>query len=508
MKEKKIKNICKIERIISALIIFNGFYQIGKNKNSGTWMVIIGIILIIILPKITKKVLNNKELDTEIKEDMEFAEQDSFEVNQEDGKLVDNDLVEVNQENEELVEKDSLEVNVEIEELVINDSMKDNEEDIIYKLPDKELLKNDDAINEIVKSENYINAKSDIVFGLKDGENIKLIDLNETSHILIAGTTGMGKTNLLDNIIINLLYKSNPKYTKLLMIDVKNNSLRLYDGIPHLLIPVITDSQKAIGGLAWIVQEIQNRYQIFISNHVKNFDKFNEKMRTENKEEMAKIIVIIDDLYEVIGNNKFDLDQSIIKITNLGKTAGIILVCAITRPTSNIISGNAKANIYTRISFFLPAKIDSNLILDTDGAENLKRPGDLLFKTIGTTIPKKYHCPYISEGCIKSIVESIRVENKKIDNIIIFESDIEESTDEKDPLLEEAIEEVIRNQTASTSLIQRKFKVGYARAGRILDQLEELGIVSEFQGIKPRDVLISKERWDELNKNMKFYQEN
>ena len=129
-------------------------------------------------------------------------------------------------------------------------------------------------------------------------ENIKLIDLNETSHILIAGTTGMGKTNLLDNIIINLLYKSNPKYTKLLMIDVKNNSLRLYDGIPHLLIPVITDSQKAIGGLAWIVQEIQNRYQIFISNHVKNFDKFNEKMRTENKEEMAKIIVIIDDLYD------------------------------------------------------------------------------------------------------------------------------------------------------------------------------------------------------------------
>ena len=264
MKEKNIKNICKIERIISALIIFNGFYQIGKNKDSGTWMVIIGIILIIILPKITKKVLNNKELDTEIKEDMEFAEQDSFEVDQEDGKLVDNDLVEVNQENEELVEKDSLEVNVEIEELVTNDSVKDNEEDIIYKLPDKELLKNDDEINEIVKSENYINAKSDIVFGLKDGENIKLIDLNETSHILIAGTTGMGKTNLLDNIIINLLYKSNPKYTKLLMIDVKNNSLRLYDGIPHLLIPVITDSQKAIGGLAWIVQEIQNRYQIFI----------------------------------------------------------------------------------------------------------------------------------------------------------------------------------------------------------------------------------------------------
>ena len=466
MKEKNIKNICKIERIISALIIFNGFYQIGKKKDSGTWMVIIGIILIIILPKITKKVLNNKEIDTETKEDNE---------------------IEVNHENEALVEKDSLEVNVEIEEVVTNDSVKNNEED-------------DDEINEIIGSEKYINATSDIVFGLKDGENIKLIDLNETSHILIAGTTGTGKTNLLDNIIINLLYKSNPKYTKLLMIDVKNNSLRLYDGIPHLLIPVITDSQKAIGGLAWIVQEIQNRYQIFISNHVKNFDKFNEKMRAENKEEMAKIIVIIDDLYEVIGNNKFDLDQSIIKITNMGKTAGIILVCAITRPTSNIISGNAKANIYTRISFFLPAKIDSNLILDTDGAENLKRPGDLLFKTIGTTIQKKYHCPYISEGCIKSIVESIRVENKKIDNITIFESDIEESTDEKDPLLEEAIEEVIRNQIASTSLIQRKFKVGYARAGRILEQLEELGIVSGFQGSKPRDVLISKERWHKLNK--------
>lgn len=229
MKEKKIKNICKIERIISALIIFNGFYQIGKNKNSGTWMVIIGIILIIILPKITKKILNNKELDTDIKEDNE------------------------------------------IEEVVTNDSVKNNEEEIIYKLPNKELLENDDEINEIIESEKYINATSDIVFGLKDGENIKLIDLNETSHILIAGTTGMGKTNLLDNIIINLLYKSNPKYTKLLMIDVKNNSLRLYDGIPHLLIPVITDSQKAIGGLAWIVQEIQNRYQIFISNHVKNF---------------------------------------------------------------------------------------------------------------------------------------------------------------------------------------------------------------------------------------------
>lgn len=502
MKEKKIKNICKIERIITALIIFNGFYQIGKNKNSGIWMVIIGIILIIILPKITKKVLNNKELDTEIKEYNEIK------VNQEDGKLVDNDLIEVNQKNEALVEKDSLEVNVEIEEVVTNDSVKNNEEEIIYKLPNKELLENDDEINEIIESEKYINATSDIVFGLKDGENIKLIDLNETSHILIAGTTGMGKTNLLDNIIINLLYKSNPKYTKLLMIDVKNNSLRLYDGIPHLLIPVITDSQKAIGGLAWIVQEIQNRYQIFISNHVKNFDKFNEKMRTENKEGMAKIIVIIDDLYEVIGNNKFDLDLSITKITNLGKTAGIILVCAITRPTSNIISGNAKANIYTRISFFLPAKIDSNLILDTDGAEKLKNPGDLLFKTIGTTIPKKYHCPYISEGCIKSIVESIRVENKKTYNIITRESDIEECIDEKDPLIEEVTKEVIRNQIASTSFIQRKFKVGYERASRIMDQLEELGIVSGFQGIKPRDVLISKEKLEELNKNMKWNKEN
>lgn len=502
MKEKKIKNICKIERIISALIIFNGFYQIGKNKNSGTWMVIIGIILIIIIPKITKKVLNNKELDADIKEDNEI------EVNQEDVEFAEQDSFEVNQKNEALVERDSLEVNVEIEEVVTNNSVKNNEEEIIYKVPNKELLENDDEINEIIGSEKYINATSNIVFGLKDGENIKLIDLNETSHILIAGTTGMGKNNLLDNIIINLLYKSNPKYTKLLMIDVKNNSLRLYDGIPHLLIPVITDSQKAICGLAWIVQEIQNRYQIFISNHVKNFDKFNEKMRTENKEEMAKIIVIIDDLYEVIGNNKFDLDQSITKITNLGKTAGIILVCAITRPTSNIISGNAKANIYTRISFFLPAKIDSNLILDTDGAEKLKKTGDLLFKTIGMTIPKKYHCPYISEGCIKSIVESIRGENKKTDNIIIFESDIEECTDEKDPLIEEATKEVIRNQIASTSFIQRKFKVGYARAGKIIYQLERLGIVSGFQGSKPRDVLISKERWDELNENLKWNKKN
>ena len=473
MKQSNINKICKIERILFAIVMFIGFCLIEFNADVGTAIILFGIFLIIVLPKLTIKI---------------FAKENTTQVFQ--NKIENNSNI--NKTNE-VFEKseDNIELKVEHEISEIN-----------YEFPMPELLSDDKEIREIIESKEYIDAESKTVVGLKEELNTKIIDLQETSHILIAGTTGIGKTTLLDNIIIDIIYKSKPDETKFIMFDTSNNSLRTYNGIPHLLIPVITDAKKSVGALAWIVQEIENRNKIFLSNNIEDITGFNKKMESYNKGKLPTIIVVIDEVSDIVNIDKEDVDEYLTRITKQGKKAGVFLILSTNRPSTDIVSGSIKANIYTRMSFFLPARLDSKLILDMDGAEKLKNHGDILFKTIGITTPQKYHCPYISTNGIKKVVNFLKGSSNnnyqteildKIENSNQFDID-----NEADPLLEDAIEIVIETGQASTSFIQRRFKVGYARSGKIIDQMEERGIISGYQGSKPREVLMTKERWEEL----------
>ena len=476
-EQDKVKKICRIERIICAIIIIIGFFLMDLNEDIATAVILLGIFLIIILPKLTKKKFK-KEITTEFS-------------------------------------KNKIGNSIDIDELKTTEieSFKESEKSIKlkndytiyetnYEFPSIELLMEENEIKDVIQSREYIDSESKIIVGLKENSNTKIIDIQETSHMLIAGTTGIGKTTLLDNIIINILYKSKPDETKFVMFDPSNNSLRLYNGIPHLLIPVINDDKKAVGALAWIVREIENRNKLFLNETVEDFVEFNKKMESYNKNKLPTIVVIIDEISDIVNNDKENVEHFLVKITKKGKRAGIFLIVSTNRPSTDIVSGSIKANIYTRISFFLPARLDSKLILDMNGAEKLNNHGDILFKTIGITTPKKYHCPYVSIDGIKNVVNFLKNggNNYQIDVLEEIEKNNDVERDETDPLLMDAIEIVVETGLASTSFLQRKFKINYSRAGRIIDQMEERGIISGYQGSKPREVLISKERLQELNK--------
>ncbi len=379
------------------------------------------------------------------------------------------------------------------------------EKEIQYEFPTIELLNDEDEIKEVIQSKEYADSKSKVIVGLKGDLSIRIIDLDETSHILIAGTTGIGKTILLDNIIINIVYKSNPNETKFMMFDTSNNGLRLYNCIPHLLIPIITDAQKSIGALAWIAKEIDNRMNLFSIENVEDFNEFNRKMKDKTK--LPKIVIIIDEISDIVSCDKEKVDDYLTRITKQGKKTGIVLIISTNRPSSDIVAGSVKANIYTRISFFLPSRLDSKLILDMDGAEKLNNRGDILFKTLGVTIPKKYHCPYISANGVKNVAQFLKGKYDTSDTHIL--ETIEDNTDtynenqvndeeDIDPFLDDAIDTVVKTGHASTSFIQRKFKISSARAGRIIDQLEDRGVISGYQGSKPREVLWTLEKLAEI----------
>lgn len=477
MEQDKVKKICKIERIICAIIIIIGFFLMDLKEDIATAVILLGIFLIIILPKLTKKKLK-KEITTDFSQNKI-------------GNSIDIDELKT----------------IEIESFKeLEKSIKFENDYTIYEtnyeFPSIELLIEENEIKDVIQSREYIDSESKIIVGLKENSNTKIIDIQETSHMLIAGTTGIGKTTLLDNIIINILYKSKPDETKFVMFDTSNNSLRLYNGIPHLLIPVINDAKKSVGALAWLVQELENRNKLFLNETVEDFVKFNKKMESYNKNKLPTIVVIIDEISDIVNTNKESVEDFLVKITKKGKKAGIFLIISTNRPSTDIVSGLVKANIYTRISFFLPARLDSKLILDVDGAEKLKKHGDLLFKTIGITTPQKYHCPYVSVDEIKNVVNFLKngENNYQTDVLEKIENNNDVESEEADPLLMDAIEIVVETGLASTSFLQRRFKINYSRAGRIIDQMEQRGIISGYQGSKPREVLISKERWQELNK--------
>ena len=369
-------------------------------------------------------------------------------------------------------------------------------------------------LRDIIESNKFIEANSKLAFALgKDvaGEEV-VTDIAKMPHILIAGSTGSGKSVCINTLITSIIYKAKPSEVKLVLVDPKVVELSVYNGIPHLLIPVVTDPKKAAGALAWAVQEMVNRYSLFAQKGVRDIKGYNSALDKENEaSKLPQIVIIIDELADLMMVAKNDVEDAICRLAQMARAAGMHLVIATQRPSVDVITGLIKANIPSRIAFAVSSQVDSRTILDMAGAEKLLGKGDMLFYPTGMSKPTRVQGAFISDKDVEKVVDFIKSNGTATYSDDILESiekansndkelkDVNEQNDDKDPFLDEAIEVVIETGQASTSFIQRRFKVGYARAGRIIDQMEERGIISGYQGSKPREVLMTKERWQELN---------
>ena len=370
-------------------------------------------------------------------------------------------------------------------------------------------------IRDILDTDEFKNHKSKLAFALgKDVSGTAVVtDIAKMPHVMIAGATGSGKSVCINTLISSIIYKAKPSEVKLIMIDPKIVELSVYNGIPHLLIPVVTDPKKAAGALAWAVQEMENRYLMFAEKGVRDLKGYNEAVEKDNNiGKLSHIVIIIDELADLMMVAKGDVEDAICRLAQKARAAGMHLVIATQRPSVDVITGLIKANIPSRIAFAVSSQVDSRTILDQVGAEKLLGKGDMLFFPTGAPKPVRIQGAFISDKEVEKVVNFVKAnggETTYRDDITEYiekanstDKEIEEGAlddNEADPLLNEAIETVIETGQASTSFIQRKFKVGYARAGRIIDQMEERGIISGYQGSKPREVLMTKERWIELN---------
>ena len=367
-------------------------------------------------------------------------------------------------------------------------------------------------LRDIIDCDAFKNHKSKLAFALgKDvAGNEVVTDIAKMPHVLIAGATGSGKSVCINTLIASIIYKAKPSEVKLVMVDPKVVELSVYNGIPHLLIPVVTDPKKAAGALAWAVQEMVNRYSLFASKNVRDIKGYNEALQEEGEgHKLPQIVIIIDELSDLMMVSPKDVEDSICRLAQMARAAGMHLVIATQRPSVDVITGIIKANIPSRIAFSVSSQVDSRTILDMAGAEKLLGKGDMLFYPAGAPKPTRIQGAFVSDKEVEKIVDFVKNNGeatyndeilKQIENASSTDKEIDaqDEDDNTDPLLMEAIDVVVETGHASTSFIQRRFKVGYARAGRIIDQMEERGIISGFQGSKPREVLMSKERWEEL----------
>ena len=324
-------------------------------------------------------------------------------------------------------------------------------------------------------------------------------DLSKMPHVLIAGATGSGKSVCINSLIISILYKYDPEHVRLLMVDPKVVELNVYNGIPHLLIPVVTDPKKAAGALNWAVNEMTRRYQSFADHGVRNIEGFNEiAKKKKDLQSLPYIVIIVDELADLMMVSANEVEDYIARLAQMARAAGMHLVIATQRPSVDVITGVIKANIPSRISFAVSSAIDSRTILDSGGAEKLLGKGDMLYYPVGEQKPKRIQGAFISEEEVEAIVSRIKVHKDKLayDEEII--NHIEKGKgdsdlgDEGDELYRDAVKVVVENQQASTSFLQRKMRIGYNRAARIMDELEERGVISERDGSKPRQVLLNE----------------
>ncbi len=371
------------------------------------------------------------------------------------------------------------------------------------EVPNKD--KDSVALKELIESQEFKNSKSDIPLTLgKDVEgNILISGMEDMPHLLIAGATGSGKSVCINSIITSVIYKSSPKDVKLMLIDPKVVELSVYNGIPHLLIDVVTNPKKAAFALNWAVDEMEKRYVAFAENHVRDLKGYNKKMMAEGKEDekLPKILIIVDELADLMMVASKEIEEYIARLAQKARAAGMHLILATQRPSVDVITGTIKANVPSRIAFAVASSVDSRTILDMGGAEKLLGKGDMLFYPSKYPKPKRIQGAFISDGEVERLVDFVR-SNNEIKNTV--ESKIERAIEdkkvnidnEKDPLFKEAVELVVNDEQASISYIQRKLKVGYSRAGRIVDQMEEMGIIGPHEGSKPRKLLKTKEELD------------
>ena len=383
-------------------------------------------------------------------------------------------------------------------------------------------------IRECIGSPAFANAKSRLSFAVgKDITGKPVIgDIAKMPHMLIAGTTGSGKSVCINSMLISLLYKSTPEEVRLIMVDPKMVELGNYNGIPHLLIPVVTDPKKAAGALNWAVGEMERRYKLFADHQVRNLVGYNDLMRSEKAKAeqtedghpeqypvLPQIVIVIDELADLMMVAAKEVENSICRIAQKARAAGMHLVVATQRPSADVITGIMKANIPSRIAFAVASQIESRIILDTTGAEKLIGKGDMLYAPLGEGKPTRVQGCFISNEEIEAVIARIKETSTAEYSEEILEhieqqaeqvgnnkggSGTNDPGDDEDELIEEAIEVIMDCRQASTSMLQRRLKLGYSRAARIIDQIEDRGIIGPSEGSKPRQILISREDWQEM----------
>jgi len=353
-------------------------------------------------------------------------------------------------------------------------------------------------LRDVIETQEFkTSSKMAIALGKDIGGNPEVADLAEMPHLLIAGATGSGKSVCINAIISSILYKAFPNEVKLLLIDPKVVELTVYNDIPHLLTPVVTDAKKAAAALNWIVMEMEKRYQTFAKEGVRDISRYNE-LKSDNP--LPKILVIIDELADLMMISPRDVEDSICRLAQMARAAGIHLLVATQRPSVDIITGLIKANIPSRISFAVSSQVDSRTILDVSGAEKLLGKGDMLFFPVGASKPTRIQGAYISDEEVENLVDYVKKQKqpayeKTLSDLKEVEAEAEKNV-ETDELFKEAISLVIDGGQASISMLQRRLHIGYARAARLIDQMEERGFVGGFEGTKPREILITKEQFE------------
>ncbi|MGI6258004.1 MAG: DNA translocase FtsK 4TM domain-containing protein [Anaerovoracaceae bacterium] len=363
------------------------------------------------------------------------------------------------------------------------------------------------SLREIIGSTAFRDHKSKLAFtvGRDIGGNAVVADLGKMPHMLIAGATGSGKSVCINTIIASILYKARPEEVKLVLIDPKMVELGNYNGIPHLLIPVVTDSTKAASALQWAVAEMTDRYKKFASRGVRDIGAYNSLMKKEGEKEeiLPQIVIIIDELADLMMVASSQVEDAICRLAQLARAAGMHLILATQRPSVDVITGLIKANIPSRIAFMVSSQIDSRTIIDMAGAEKLVGNGDMLFKPQDLNKPKRIQGPFVSDEEVERLIAFVKEQGEEPDyNEAVMEriekGNSYDGNEEEDELLPDAIETVISAGQASVSMIQRRFRVGYNRAARIIDMMEARGIIGPQDGSRPRQVLISEDRWEEM----------
>ncbi len=373
-------------------------------------------------------------------------------------------------------------------------------------------------LRDIIGSENFRKAKSKASFALGEdiGGNSIVSNISKLPHLLIAGTTGSGKSVCINCLLLSILYKATPDEVKLIMIDPKMVELGVYNGIPHLYVPVVTDPKKAAGALQWSVVEMMKRYRLFSEAGVRDLAGYNSYCEKRGEKTMPQVIIVIDELADLMLVASKEVEESICRVAQMGRAAGMHLVIATQRPSADVITGLMKANIPSRIAFAVSSSLESRIILDQMGAEKLIGMGDMLYAPIGVGKPVRVQGAFVSDEERESVIEFVK-NNCEAEYDLSVQAQIEKAAEDKnsgvrnggdagnddpasdfDELLPQAVDVVLEAKQASVSMLQRRLKLGYSRAARIVDQMEEIGVVGPFEGSKPRQILVTREQWLEM----------